>query len=180
MHVHINHCCCTKSNWTGDTYWCRYMVVIERSLSKDPWAEDDKDWGLIEESDFHDQKRYESYKGSEFFKGRSDEELRIVSKTTTMRLRPEVFEWLDKNVENIKENGRRGEKGWCVGNDSYNSHDRDFTIFFHRRSDAMKFIKCWSQYGKPTTYFDYFKGIRRQLDFKTKTLKAVHSFSPIA
>lgn len=178
MHVHINHCFCMDPNWGGEPYWSRYMVAIQDKLSYDPKAKKEEDWiNLTGEHSFFDQEQYDRYKDGKFFKGYSDEMLHDMCKSTTRRLAPKVWEWLEKNIEDTKENGRKGEKGFCVGTDAYNHRNNDFTIWFYRRSDALKFIKTWSVYKKPTTYFDYFKEIRKEIDFKTQKLKTVEEFT---
>ena len=146
MHVHINHQFCTESIW-GGMYHCSYSVSIQRTLS-------------------YDQERYKTNKAAKYMKNLTDKERRNMATRDTMVLNDKVFKWLLKNVKN---NAKDGTKGFCVGTDAYN----DFYIFFYRRSDAMKFIKRWSSHKKPTTYFDYFKGIRRELNPKTKTLQVV-------
>lgn len=179
MHVHINHCFCTAPNCGGEPYWSRYMVVIRKTLSYDPKAKIEEDWkNLLDKVPFLDEERYQWNKDSPFFNHLTDKELRDLSMGHTQRLKPEVFSWIEKNVEDTKENGRKGENGFCVGTDSYNHRSySDFTIWFYRRSDAMKFIKTWSVYKKPTTYFDYFKEIRKEIDFKTMKLKIVEEFT---
>lgn len=87
------------------------------------------------------------------------------------------MKWLKANVEDTKENGYKGHKGWAVGTDAYNKNVSDgFTIWFYRRKDALNFIKTWSVHKKPTSYFDYFKDIRKELDFNSMTLKNVKEF----
>lgn len=81
-------------------------------------------------------------------------------------------------VEDVKENGRKGKKGYAVGTDNYNKNvGEGFSLWFYRRSDAMKFIKTWSQYRIPTTYFDYFRDIRKEIDLNTRKLRVVEEFT---
>lgn len=85
-------------------------------------------------------------------------------------LRPEVFEWLEVNVQNSKD----GTKGWCCGNKEYNTDSgEDFSLFFNRRKDAQSFIRQWSIHKKPTETYNQNTYIRRVLDAKTNTLKTV-------
>lgn len=152
MHFHTNHCFCLDSIWGGQ-FDCRFMVSIAKYFPKwKPGAKPHEDWtSLIDEIPRPARKIFEA--------------LHI------NRLKPEVLKWLE---ENVKDNREDDEKGFAVGSDAYNSNGSpDFTLFFYRRSDAMRFIKRWSTYRKPTTYFDYFKEIRRQYNFKTKTLQRV-------
>jgi hypothetical protein len=151
MHVHVNYCFCTDSIWGGD-FVSNFMVCIPKYLPSDDALKGKKheDWKrLVDEIPRATRKMFESL--------------------VTNRLKPEVLNWLK---ENIRDNGK--EKGFAIGSDEYNSHgSMDFSIWFYRRSDAMKFIKQWSACKKPTTYFDYFRGIRKQYNPETKTLQKV-------
>lgn len=82
-------------------------------------------------------------------------------------LKTEVFDWLENNVKEQKE----GIKGWCCGNNEYNSNSESFSLFFYRRKDAMLFIKTWSIYKKATKTFNQNTMTKRILDPKTNTLK---------
>jgi hypothetical protein len=152
MHIHINHCFCYDSIWGGH-FDCCFMVVIPKYFPQ--YEHGDKaheDWTrLIDEIPLPVRELYDPLH--------------------TNRIKPEVLKWLGKNA---KDNLQQGEKGFAVGSDDYNSKGiMDFKVFFYRRSDAMRFIKRWSVFQKPTTYFDYFKEIRKQYNFKTKTLQKV-------
>jgi hypothetical protein len=82
--------------------------------------------------------------------------------TNPMRLRPDVLAWLHNNVKPRK--GWDQPQGWAIGNDEYNSRDGiSFSIFFHRQTDAMKFIRTWSIYKKPVSFLNYFEAYRREL-----------------
>lgn len=97
---------------------------------------------------------------------------------TYRKLKPEVLAWLEANVKDRRDSEQ--PKGWCVGNDDYHMRCRyedSINIFFERRSDALGFIKKFSVYKKPTTYFDYFKEIRKELNLETNTLQKVEDFS---
>jgi hypothetical protein len=84
-------------------------------------------------------------------------------------LKPEVMQWLADNTPNVD-----GEKGWCVGNDEYRKADSiSLCVFFKKRNDAMKFIKRWSIHKNPVNYLNYFKDVRRKLNFKTGRLSLV-------
>lgn len=173
MHVHINHMFCPRSNWTNDWYNSRYMVSIKEYLGYKSHAPVEQDWSLLEKFPFFDQELFERLCNTKKLKDVPVASHRHFATKETYRLKPEVFAWLKKNVKDVKD-----EKGFCVGNDKYNSNDSmEFNIFFKRRSDAMKFIKRWSSHKKPTTYFDYFSDVRKQLNFKTKTLQVVSEFT---
>lgn len=170
MDVLVNHCFCTDSNW-GGSYNCRTMLVIEQYKEEDSASEDEQtqDWtDLIEEHDFFNKRKYEQMT----IKDRHSEELmQEFSTESTNRLKPEVLKWLN---DNIKDRDDENKKGWCVGSDSYNANmGISFAIFFHRQTDAMKFIKTWSVHKNPLTWFNYFDNIRKKLDIKTNKLKIV-------
>jgi hypothetical protein len=169
MHIHINHNFCTDSNW-GGVYWADYMVSIPRAIEGSPYSKPDQDWRLLKKVKMLDQKNYDNLKKRNKY---SEEDLQDLCMSNTLRLDPKVFEWLENNVADVKK-----EKGFCVGTDNYNFNDLiSFTIFFVRKSDALRFIKIWSQHKKPTTYFDYFKEIRKQLNLKTNKLETVDEFT---
>jgi hypothetical protein len=91
----------------------------------------------------------------------------------TRRLKPEVIKWLNDNVKDISDScNENTTKAWAVGNDEYNATDSlSFSLFFQRQTDAMKFIKHWSHYKNPVDYLNYFKDIRRKLNFETGRLQ---------
>jgi hypothetical protein len=80
------------------------------------------------------------------------------------KLKPEVIEWLENNVEDYE-----GGKGWCVGSDEYIVGDSStsLSVFLQRRKDAMNFIKTWSKYKKPINYCQYFTDVRKRLNLET-------------
>lgn len=157
MNVLINHCWCSDSNWGGN-YDCSVIVGIYRIP------------------------RGETYDGTP-----SNDWIKLVEQTKdgrgeiTIRLKRKVLEWLELNVRDRNHkpwSSFRTElslkKGWSVGTDEYNGKDiLSLSIFFERRKDAMNFIKYWSEYKKPLSYLNYFKDIRKEFDFKTKTLRRV-------
>jgi len=99
------------------------------------------------------------------------EHYKRISNQDTVTLKPEVIDWLNENIqdkidtdENTPVNER---KGWCIGNDEYNSHKSyEINVLFARQKDALKFIDKWSIYKKPTFYFDYFNEDRREMNIK--------------
>jgi hypothetical protein len=94
----------------------------------------------------------------------------------TLRPRADVIDWLTKNVKDRKvpKYVDGGAKGWAVGTDEYNSANAvSFSFFFERQMDGMNFIKRWSTHKKPVSYLQYFKDIRKELDFKTGKLVRV-------
>jgi hypothetical protein len=156
MNILINHCWCSDSNW-GGCYDCRVIVTLHRvPEGKTYYDAPCPDWVLVEEHPF---------------KSKEDR-----FRFTTVRARADVLEWLNTNVKDrklIKWQIQKGEsaKGWSVGTDEYNSATGiSFSFFFEREHDGMNFIKHWSVYKKPTYYCQYFKDIRKELDFKTGKL----------
>ena len=148
MHFHQNHCWCSQSHWNGKTFDATYMVSIER-YTHGSSNKLEADWDNLiteEEVTIHDP----------IFGTRQKK---------TSILKPEVMDWLTKNVEDNKSSSDYGAKGWCIGNDEYRSSESglSLTVFFYRRRDAMNFIKRWSTHKKPTTYLNYFKDDYREL-----------------
>jgi len=146
MHFHQNHCWCSKSHWDGEVFDCSYMVGIDK-FSRQDYKTEQEDWHNLVE-----MKRMEV----------EDVFLRIKN---VPFLKQEVIDWLNENVKDNQSSSCKGEKGWCMGNDEYRStgSSLELTLFFYRRSDAMKFIKRWSVHKKPTTYLNYFKDDYKEL-----------------
>jgi hypothetical protein len=162
MNVLINHCWCSDSNWGGN-YNCRVIVTIpSRDKDKGYYDPPSEDWkNLIEEHEM-------------------PQPIEQFGRYNTWRLKPEVMEWLEKNIPDrslkkwqiVKYND--SPKGWAVGTDKYNSNDVcGFNVFFESYRQAAKFIKQWSVFGKPVDYLNYFKDIRMELDITTNKLKRV-------
>lgn len=87
---------------------------------------------------------------------------------TYSELKPEVFKWLEENVKYQND----GLKGWCCGNNEYNSNmGEGFSLFFYRRRDAQNFIRTWSVHKKPTETYNQNTYVNKILDKKTNTLK---------
>jgi hypothetical protein len=148
MRHYTGHYFCTKSNWGGEHYGCSNLVTI------DGWANDTAG----------------NYYGIEDWNNLVDviDHIRESRRVSTFRLKKEVTDWLHSSVKNTS----KGERGWCVGSDEYNSHGmREFCIFFYRRKDALNFIKTWSVYKKPTETYNQNTCINKKLDILTMTLK---------
>lgn len=174
MHVHINHMFCTNSNWGGD-YWSRYMVELD-TLRK---VEQEDCKNLLIEKEAFDEERWNHSK--DFFekRGYTPEQLELQKGFYQKHykvFKPEVIEWLAANVADIKDKDQT--KGWCVGSDAYQMRDgHSVAIWFYRRKDAMNFIRTFSIHKKPTTYFDYFKEICKELNLKKNVLAKVDDYS---
>lgn len=140
-----NHCWCSSSNWGGN-YDCQIIVSLQ--AYEEDYIED---WeNLIIKVPIKEK-----------FKIGTLPEIEI--ETNILKLKPEVISWLYENVSDFQ-----GKPGWCVGSDSYNKDSPiEYSVFFQRRKDAMKFIKTWSKWKKPLFYCQYFTDIRKRLDTKT-------------
>ncbi len=162
MSVLINHCWCSDSIWGGN-YNCRVIVSIRSRVDGkgyyDPPTEDWKN--LIEEHPM-------------------PHPIELFGRHNTWRLKPEVMEWLEKNIPDrklrkwqiVKYND--SPKGWAVGTDKYNSNDVcSFNVFFDSYRQAARFIKRWSSIGKPADYLNYFRDLRRKYNPLTKTTQKV-------
>jgi hypothetical protein len=171
MHLHINHMFCTDSCWSG-IYHCRYSVTIHRIEDGKSYHDTpEQDWtNLTEQFSFFDEEEFNRrINESAYWQG--DENERHFATKTRYKLKPEVLNWLNENIKDRKDEDHI--KGWCIGTDNYLSRSPlEVSIFFHRKADALKFIGTWSIHKKPTTYFDYFKGIREKLDLATGKLVA--------
>ena len=147
-----NHCWCSDSNW-GGIYHCRHVVDVPRNLKGECYH----DGPHIDWIDMTTTKEYDV----DDFGYEITKQLAI--------LKPEVIEWLNENVKDRKDSDC--VKGWAYGSDEYRSHDSSvsMSIFFHRRNDAMKFIKTFSVFRKPIHYLNYFKDDRKELNLDTLT-----------
>ena len=155
MNVLINHCWCFDSNWGGN-YDCRVIVSINRILEGKTYYDiPSEDWtNLLEEHVFNPEPE------------------RMFGERIVPRLKPEIIQWLSKNVKDRKCAGYK--QGWCIGTDMYNSKDcLSFLIFFERQRDAMKFIRRWSSFKNPVHYLNYFKNIKKELNPLTNKLEVV-------
>lgn len=166
MHYLQNHCFCRSSNWDDTEYWCRHLVSFTAYEEKSV-----DDWNALIDPDadeFFSQERYDINK--RFASSDVSEETLIKhSFQKSPNLKPHVLGWLNDNVaDRPKPDKGQSSKGWCIGSAEYrNTNTNQITIFFHRKSDAMKFIKTFSKWGKPTFYLHYFDDIRKELDLAT-------------
>ena len=174
MYYLQNHCWCSESIW-GGMYSCRHLISIEKYKDYDPENEPEADWlNNVETKDYFDQDTYDTYKQS-FMKvtGEVDEDLlQSLSQSKTLTLNKNVIKWLNENIEDRE--GEEINKGWAIGTDDYyhKSYGK-FTLFFHREEDAMAFINKFSEYKVPTEYLNYFKDIRKKIDFETNKLELI-------
>ena len=179
MHLHINHVFCLDSIW-GGMYDCRYLVDFKKVLAGNSYYDEpNPDWtNLVERKPFFDEKEYEQFRNNPKLKHIDKEVHKTMCQKQTVVLKPEVLAWLKENIKERKDKG--SPQGWCIGTDAYNSiNSLSLSIFFHRKRDALAFIKKWSIHSKPTTYFDYFKNVRKELNLKTKKLELVSEFTKL-
>jgi len=159
-----NHCWCSSSCWTGEHYRCRHLVSISF------YEEDADDWDSIidDEADTYiDSRRIKAVLKQGYTPSSFD-----LMEMTAPNLRPHVLQWLDENVKDRVEDDC--EKGWAVGDAAYRgANGLELTVFFHRKNDAMKFIKTFSKYKKPVNYCQYFKDDRKQLNLETMKYEKV-------
>lgn len=104
----------------------------------------------------------------------TDEKMDKMALCSYPSLKPEVMKWLEDNVEppKSKRDYDAQPHGWCIGDVDYRLGSRkNFTIWFYRRNDALKFIKQWSFYKKPTTYLNYFKNDYQELNVISNKLE---------
>jgi len=159
-----NHIYCHDSNW-GGPYHCRHLVSLSSYEEKDK-----NDWRNVVSSKTEKVFSQEIYDRMKEAKSSFDDKiLREYSTREISLVREDVIEWLNANVEDRTTSNGSLEKGWCIRSKESraNSSGLDMTFFFHRKRDAMAFIKRFSEYGKPTHYCHYFSDVRKTLDLET-------------
>lgn len=163
-----NHIWCSDSNW-GCNYDCRHLVNISSKSDRDDWSK------IIDE----EAERFFDYEERDRFKRLIENlhkeyypEYDEMFYRTVKNLRPHVLEWLEENVADRKDPDCK--KGWCIGSMEYRYTDiSSLTVFFHRKTDAMAFIKRFSKYGKATHYCQYFTDVRKKLNLETMKYERV-------
>lgn len=157
-----NHCFCSESYWFDGTYLCRHIVSFNK------YEEHNKiDWdNLIDENaeTILDEFAYELGKK---YKPELDESVLISkSQKPVKNLKPHVLQWLEDNVKDRKDH--ECTKGWDIGSAEYRGTESpSLAIFFHRKNDAMAFIREFSVHKKPVHYCQYFSDVRKELDLST-------------
>lgn len=139
---------CTRSNWDGQFFEARNLVVIDRIKLINNESE------TIKCPDF-----------AKLVTVVKDES----SNKEVMQLKQEVLIWLHDNVSNTS----RGSNGWCMGSEEYRSGVEAFNLFFYRRKDARSFIQAWSDYNQPTGTYNQDTYVEKRLDEKTNRLKKI-------
>ena len=162
-----NHCWCSSSHWDDKNFDCQIIVSLSsyEDGCKEDWESLTHTLPVFNQSKLDERIAFmerikECYPDRDFTGYPTDRESGM---SDVRRLKPEVLEWLEENISDFQ-----GGKGWCVGSDTYNMNDgSSYAIFLQRRSDAMKFIKTWSKWKKPTYYTQYFTDVRKKLDLTT-------------
>ena len=177
MHLHINHVFCLDSIW-GGTYDSRYLVSIKRVIAGNTYFDTpNPDWvSLISQKPHFDKEEYKRFREHPDLQHIKEETHRSMCQKRTVFLKPHIMDWLNENIKDRPD--KDSSQGWAVGTDQYNcTNPLSFSLWFHRKSDALAFIKKWSIHKKPVTYFDYFKEIRKELNEKTNKLEVVEKFT---
>ena len=185
MHYHQNHSWCYNSHWDDKIFHTRHMVGVDRQIrikEYDSFNDTDIDWNnlIIQDKAVNKEQRKfledmkDNHEIGESTSKWTDELLDKMSLREYPSLKPEVMKWLEDNVLPPKSKRDFDEQpyGWCIGNVDYRltGSGNGLTIWFYRRNDAMKFIKEWSFYKRPTTYLNYFNDDWREMDFETGKL----------
>ena len=152
---------CTKSCWQDKTYDARNVVVIE--MYPDNHLDDDFN-NIIKQKQYFDQEYYDDLITRNHLK--DDPKLaRIWATKLTKVMEDKVLKWLNKNIE---DNPSTGKKGWACGDNKHNSDGgSNFSLWFYRRRDAVKFIKTWSKYKKATKTYNQDTYIEKNLNVDT-------------
>ena len=163
-----NHCWCSESNWDKANYDCRHIVSL--NSYEDGYKEDWKNLIDQKAEHFFDENEYE------IFKKHADDNGRQLSKDRFIKpaksLNRDALDWLASNVQD--RTGYDCNKGWCIGSTRYRGTDSccSLSVFFHRKRDAMNFIKTFSKWKKPINYCQYFSDVRKKLDLDTLKYKS--------
>lgn len=162
-----NHCTCAGSNW-GNIFHCRNLVSIcKNEINQEDWDR------LFDKESFFSQEDYELAKkldethnnGEGEDNTASENLLRMIATKNIIIPKPEVYQWLQDNVKKSDD----GNEMWCIGSKEtlFLGTQLRFSFFFRRTDDAMAFIRAWSKYKKPISYYHYFSGIKKELNLET-------------
>lgn len=165
MHYLQNHIWCSSCNWDEEHYDCRHLVSI------DNFGDDKDDWSIIiddEAESTFDHKGKKRFLDSLSRSGTPyDKNMDNIFKQFAPNLKPHVLKWLNDNVKD-RDKKHGITKGWCIGSANYRQLDcNGFSVFFHRKNDALAFIRKFSMYKKPTIYCQYFSDVRKKLNLET-------------
>jgi len=162
-----NHCFSNNSNW-GTDYLCRHIV------SFNAYEEHNKnDWNNLINPTADVYVDPTLLELSKTYHPDISNELRMKHSTKSVpNLYPHVLQWLDDNVADRKDS--TCSKGWATHDDEGRYLDKlSFVVFFHRKRDAMNFIKEFSEHKKPVHYCHYFDNVRKELNFETNKLEPI-------
>lgn len=159
-----NHVWCTSSIWSGDYYYCRHLVTL------DSYSKTNDDWTNIIDNKSESIPDQDMIKFLIKLEGYNDISELLVDNTHPVKyipnLKPNILQWLHDNIKDRKDD--ECHKGWAVGSTDYRAlNPYQFNIFFHRKKDAMAFIKKFSTYKKPTHITNYFADERFKLNIET-------------
>jgi len=169
---------CSKSNWDGKNYDSTHTVTLKKYIDYDillPAIDQkiDYDWNncIVEKNVLNDSLKHqflEHIKLGATYPNQKTIDFAVKEYATRKcpDLTPQIYEWLEQHVTPSTDKDRADNPmGWCIGHEQYRMNDAvaEFTIWFLRRRDAMKFIKRWSIHGKPTTFMNYFKDQKKKL-----------------
>lgn len=160
-----NHCHSHHSIW-GGSYYCKHVVSISSYEDQNL-----NDWNNIisdvTESVFS-QAIFDRMKdaGTEM----DDNTLRKYCTRKVNMVEDHVIDWLMENVaDRPKPPKGQSSKGWAISSTESRVHaEFCMSFFFHRKSDAMAFIKQFSEYGKPVFYHQYFSDVQKKLNLSTR------------
>ena len=157
---------CSRSNWNGEIFDCRNLVSIEtfEKHKYNPYGNNDSK-NLLVTREIFDEDRYNFT--LEYYGKEKAEDIKEFCVKKTYDLKISVRKWLNETVKDDQD----GNKGWCIGDDMYNTETSEgFSMFFYRRKDALLFIKTFSEYGKPTETFSQHTYVKKKLDLDTMKL----------
>lgn len=163
-----NHIWCSESNWDRVHYDCRHLVSFRC------FGEDEDDWNAIVDENAERIEDEMLVRMNERLKekGLVDKSKKYDTTRPVKNFKPHVLKWLEDNVADRQDPDC--EKGWCIGSTQYRSTDiGSLTVFFHRKRDAMAFIKEFSKYKKPVCYCQYFTDVRKKLNLETLKYETV-------
>lgn len=186
MTYHTNHSWCNESIWNENIFDGEVMVYFGKNIrtySIDGYKNkiENPDWkNLIHLDDFFNEKKYKedieerkkdmAELNKEFIEDPYHKERFI---RTGKYLNPKVLEWLEENIKDKKDTNEKTpleeRKGWAIGTPAFNYEQFEFTIFFARQLDALKFIRKFSIFKEPTQYFDYFED-RQKIEMHPKKI----------
>lgn len=188
MDYFTNHSFCTNSCWNDETFYGGVIVDINQKLHtysidkyKNKISNPEWDDLIIYETLFSEKSYNESLEMLERMSENygltltpeKKEEIRLNSFKKIPMIKPEIIEWLNLNIKDVKNINKKTllseKKSWAIYSKEILLEEpkHKFSIFFSRQIDALRFIKEFSIFEKPTTYFDYFSDIHTEINTET-------------